>query len=310
MPRGPRVTYQRQDVGESPVDRVNAMTRAMRQPTVSAYAAKRFQEWQENAPIRQQNLELRNQILQSQAELTGLKDREALYHQGEIDRQTKMFLSGLPVLREQLKNANIKPGSQEYAAEISAFAQHVPDAFVHVPEIQQRLTQLSQVDQTAAEIADKIKTFQQGFQKATGQVPGEIHVTKEGDISGQGRAGTRDAEEDLFKSHKITPTQFLNVPPEQLQLGNVDTSGVFKPDIKGKMIQFPAGVDKKGAARSVRMSIPEFNQRKLDFTQQQSSKFVTPQVSTQTNVPITTPTTAAAPAAKASLDDIFGTQTP
>lgn len=187
MPRT-TIRYARRDPAEEARKQTASSFQQQRQAQASAYAAAKFQEWQANAQQREQNLQYRNQILQSQAEMVGLKTQKDLYNQGEIDRETKMYLAGIPMLREQLKNANIKPGSNEYRAEISAFAQHIPHAFASNPDIRKDLSELSHVDATAAEIADKIKTFKQGMVQA-GQEPGPIHLTKGGEITGEGRSG-------------------------------------------------------------------------------------------------------------------------
>src|SRR4051812_45438453 len=142
----------------------------------SQYATARFQEWQQNAAARQQALELKQQILQSQAETAGLEQRRQLYNEGEIRRQVNMYNYGMPRLREALKAQGVHQGSPEYSKEILDFALSIPDAFTHVPAIQQDLHDLSKTDKTAAELANAIKTFKQGYQDATGQAPTKVHV--------------------------------------------------------------------------------------------------------------------------------------
>ena len=171
---------------------------AMQQRPVNAYAAQRFNEWQQNAAEREAAIQLKLQVLQSQAETAGLEIRNKLYNQAELQRQVNMYNYGMPRLREQLKNAGINPGDPRFAKEISEFALSIPDAFTHVPSIQKDLHDLSQTDKTASELADKIKTFSQGYEQGTGQTPTNVHVGQGGEITGGAGTGIPEKIADRY----------------------------------------------------------------------------------------------------------------
>lgn len=285
-----KVTYPRQrDAASEARSQAVSQATQQRQAQASAYAAARFNEWAAGAQQREQTAQLRIQNLQAESELKGAQFKYGLWKDNELRRQTTAYYTAMPALQEQLKQAGIYPGSQRYAAEMSAFAAEIPDAVTHNEAIRKELMDFSKVDATATQISNAAKTLQEGLAGA-GLRGTSFSSTKEGNFDVKAtRSVGGNPEEDLFKAHKITPTQFNSVPPEALQLGNVDASGNFNPDLQGQMIQFPAGVNDKGAARTIRMSVPEFNERKLEFSQQQAP--TEPQAVAQPAAPVQPQTT-------------------
>lgn len=184
MPRG-RVRYASRDSGDSPMDRVTASMRAMQKGQISAYAGARFQEWEQNAPEREALLQFKLQKAQSDAELAGAQFRYNFWKDNELRRQTTAYYTAMPALQEQLRQNGIFPGSQRYAAEMSAFAAELPDAVTHNEAIRNDLKNYAKVDATSGQISEGIKTFKEGMQLA-GETPGTIRMSKGGEISGEG----------------------------------------------------------------------------------------------------------------------------
>lgn len=262
----------------------------------SGYAAARFAEWEQNAPERDALLQARLQKAQADAELAGVKTQYDLWKENELRRQTMAYYTAMPMLQDQLKENGIYPGSQRYAAEMAAFAAELPDAITHNQAIREDLHNYSKVDEDAARIQQMMSEqgitkqqalLQQRFseQRAAGMEPQSTDITAEGGVNVRATAGGANLEDDLFKAHKITKTQFSSIPPNAMQIGNVNEAGTFSPDLKGSMIQFPAGMTDQGTPKMVRMSVPEFNQYKLGFQGQQTPA-PTPEPATQTNQPV------------------------
>jgi hypothetical protein len=193
-----KVTYPRQrDAASEARNQAVSQATQQRQAQASAYAAARFNEWAAGAQQREQTSQLRIQNLQAEAELKGAQFKYGLWKDNELRRQTTAYYTAMPALQEQLKQAGIYPGSQRYAAEMSAFAAEIPDAVTHNEAIRKDLEGYAKVDLTAEAIGNKVKTFQEGMVQA-GQRPGTVHLSKEGEVSG---AGTTALPEQVVEKY-------------------------------------------------------------------------------------------------------------
>lgn len=267
MPRY-KIRYPQQ---RDPAEEARKQAAEQRQAQASAYAAAKFQEWQADAPEREQELQLRIENLQSEAELKGAQFKYNFWKDQELRRQTTAYYTAMPALQESLRQAGIYPGSQRYAAEISAFAAELPDAVTHNEAIRNDLKQYAKVDEDAARINQMMAA--QGLTRQEAQIQNlnqtlanqglrsaSFSTTAQGGVDVK---STRPIDEGL-KSLNLSPTEFLHhVNAKQ---GKFDEQGKFtqslSPGEQANAIQFQAGSSKTSPGQLVTHAIPltQFNE--------------------------------------------------
>jgi hypothetical protein len=304
----PRYTFrypQQADPAEQARKQASSRIAQQRQIQASAYAEAKFQEWQSGSQDREALMNARLQKAQSEAELKGAQFKYNFWKDNELRRQTTAYYTAMPVLQEQLKQAGIYPGSQRYAAEISAFAAELPDAVTHNEAIRKDLQGYAKVDQDAARLQQmmtkngltkqqaQMQTKQADLQ-ASGFQPTSLDITSRGDINVRGRASNApDIEKELHTGHGITRTQFETFDPNSAYLGKLDEKGNLNKNPSGTDIQFT--VVKDGKASPVSMTVPEFNRYKEAFGMQPVQPQSAPQ-GTPTPAPVSAPVPAQQPA--------------
>ena len=257
-----------------------------RQAQTSAYAAARFNEWAAGSQDREALMNARLQQAQASAEMAGAQFRYNLWKDNELRAQTTHYYNAMPAFQQALKDADIKPGSERYRAEMASFASTIPDALTHNEAIRKELSDFAKVDASQEQITNRLNTVIGALNQA-GQRPTSFSTTAQGGVDVK---ATRPMD-DLQKEYGITPRQFSNMT--DIRRGTVGSDGKLTGQDYGPTVEFPAGTDRKtGNPIMGRMSINDFN-----YYAKQVGRNPLPVNAPKQGTPIPTPSQAPIPSA-------------